>query len=149
MIDPVVIVIRIALALVFGALIGIDREYRQKNAGLKTLTLVSIGAAGFALMTNTFGPGNHNPAQLAAAVVGGIGFIDAGVIMHRGATVEGVTTAATLWAAANVGLACGLGYYTLAAVLTVAIVFVQVMFPRIERLIPRAPRKNSGENGEA
>jgi putative Mg2+ transporter-C (MgtC) family protein len=137
--DPTVIVIRIGMALAFGAVIGIEREWRQKRAGLKTMTLVSIGAAGFALMSNTFGPDNHNPAQLAAAVVGGIGFIGAGVIMHRGATVEGVTTAATLWAAASVGVAAGFGYYAIATVLTAAIAIVQVTFPLIERMIRRGP----------
>ena len=142
MIDFRDVVIRLGVALVFGALIGIDREFRQKQAGLKTLTLVSLGAAAFAMMSNTFGPGNHNPAQVVAAVVGGIGFIGAGVILHHGGTVEGVTTAATLWAAASVGVAAGLGYYSLAVVLTIAIAIVQVTFPRIEKLIPRAPRKD-------
>jgi len=146
--DPSVIVIRIAVALAFGAVIGIEREWRQKRAGLKTMTLVSIGAAGFALMSNTFGPGNHNPAQLAAAVVGGIGFIGAGVIMHRGATVEGVTTAATLWASASVGVAAGLGYYVLATVLTSAVAIVQIAFPSIERLI-RHPLEKSGVEDDA
>ena len=137
MIDLPEIVIRIALALAFGAVIGIEREFRQKHAGLKTITLVCVGAAGFAMMTNTFGSGNHNPAQMAAAVVGGIGFIGAGVIMHRGATVQGVTTAATLWADASVGVAVGLGYYTLGVVLTSAIVVVQLMFRGIEQMIRR------------
>jgi uncharacterized membrane protein YhiD involved in acid resistance len=131
------VVIRIALALAFGAAIGIEREWRQKHAGLKTMTLVSLGAAGFAIMSDTFGPLNHNPAQIAAAVVGGIGFIGAGVIMHRGATVQGVTTAATLWADASVGVAVGLGHYMLGIVLTSGIVIVQLMFRRIEGVIRR------------
>ncbi|HJQ37944.1 MAG TPA: MgtC/SapB family protein [Thermoanaerobaculia bacterium] len=143
--DPAVVVIRVALALVFGALIGIDRERRQKTAGMKTMTLVSIGAAGFAIMTNTFGPSNHNPAQLAAAVVGGIGFIGAGVILRRGEMVEGVTTAATLWAASSVGVASGLGYYTIATVLTVAILLVQIVFPLFEKLIRPARRSAAPE----
>lgn len=146
--EPIVVVTRVALALLFGAMIGIDRERRQKTAGLKTITLVSIGAAGFAIMTNTFGPSNHNPAQLAAAVVGGIGFIGAGVILRRGEMVEGVTTAATLWSASSVGLASGLGYYTIAATLTVAILMVQLVFPYIEKLI-RPARRNGTPDGES
>ena len=137
MIPVDVIVVRLALALLFGAVIGIEREVRQKYAGLKTMTLASVGAAGFAMMSNTFGPNNHNPAQMAGMVVTGIGFIGAGVILHRGATIQGVTTAATLWAAASVGVAAGLGQLTLAGALTIAIAFVQLTFPYVERLIHR------------
>ena len=148
MIDTQTIILRIVLAMAFGAVVGIEREWRQKNAGLKTMTLVAIGAAGFAMMTDTFGPSNHNPAQIAAAVVGGIGFIGAGVILRREGTVEGVTTAATLWAAASLGVASGLGHYVLATVLTGTIALVQITFPMIERLIPRAKRK-SGVDDDA
>ena len=127
-------VTRLALALAFGAAIGFEREWRQKNAGLKTMTLVALGAAAFSLMSDTFDV-NNNPGQIAAAVVGGIGFIGAGVIMHRGATVQGVTTAATLWANASVGVAVGLGQYAVATVLTTAIVLVQVVMRLVEQRI--------------
>jgi len=130
---------RLALALVFGAAIGFEREWRQKNAGLKTMTLVALGAAAFSLMTDTFDV-NNNPGQIAAAVVGGIGFIGAGVIMHRGATVQGVTTAATLWANASVGVAVGLGHHAVAAVLTAAIVLVQVVMRLVEEKITSVRR---------
>jgi uncharacterized membrane protein YhiD involved in acid resistance len=133
--------IRLALALAFGASIGVERELRQKHAGLKTMALVALGAAAFAMMSDTFGPANHNPGQIAAAVVGGIGFIGAGVIMHRGATVQGVTTAATLWAAASVGVAVGLGQYPLAAVLTAGILIVQFIMRRFELQIVHSWRR--------
>jgi putative Mg2+ transporter-C (MgtC) family protein len=126
------VLVRLAIALAFGSVIGVEREWRQKNAGLKTMAMVALGAAAFAMMSDTFGPENHNPGQIAAAVVGGIGFIGAGVIMHRGATVQGVTTAATLWASASVGVAAGLGQYPLATVLTGGIVIVQFVMRRFE-----------------
>ncbi len=66
--------LRLSLAALFGALIGVERQWRHKNAGIKTNTLVALGAAGFAIMSNSFGTANHNPGQLAAAVVTGIGF---------------------------------------------------------------------------
>lgn len=144
MIDPLTVVIRVGLAIALGAVIGVEREWRQKHAGLKTMTLVSLGAAGFAMMSDTFGPNNHNPAQIAAAVVGGIGFIGAGVIMHRGLTVQGVTTAATLWADASVGLAVGLGHYVLGSVLAGGIVMVQVMIRRAESFMLKAARRDNG-----
>ena len=135
--------LRLAIAFAFGALIGVEREWRQKHAGLKTMALVALGAAAFAMMSNTFGPENHNPGQIAAAVVGGIGFIGAGVIMHRGATVQGVTTAATLWADASVGVAVGLGQYAVGTILTAGIVIVQVVMRRFETTILRSRRERA------
>ena len=125
LITPELIILRLALALVLGAIVGVEREWRHKAAGIKTITLVALGSAAFAMMSNTFGPNNHNPATLAAAVVSGIGFIGAGVIIHRGASVQGVTTAATLWAGAAMGVALGLGYYLVGALVLVGTLVVQ------------------------
>jgi uncharacterized membrane protein YhiD involved in acid resistance len=126
-------ILRLALALLLGAIIGIEREWRHKKAGVKTNMLVAIGAAAFAMLSNTFGPGNHNPAQLAAAVVSGIGFIGAGVIIHRGGSVQGVTTAATLWANASMGVAVGTGHRLVGVAIFGAVVIVQVaMRPAVQ-----------------
>jgi putative Mg2+ transporter-C (MgtC) family protein len=138
-----VALVRLALALACGAVIGIEREWRQKHAGLKTMSLVTLGAAAFSLMSDTFGPENHNPGQIAAAVVGGIGFIGAGVIMHRGITVQGVTTAATLWASASVGVAAGLGQYPIATTLTAAIIVVQFTMRSFEVSLHRGLRRDT------
>jgi uncharacterized membrane protein YhiD involved in acid resistance len=140
-VDPHVVVLRIALAFLFGAVAGIEREWRHKVAGIKTNALVAIGSSAFALMSNTFGDINHNPAQLAAAVVSGIGFIGAGVIIHRGATVQGVTTAATLWANASMGVAIGLGYYVVGGVILLGVIVVQFGLPRVvARVAAHGPR---------
>jgi uncharacterized membrane protein YhiD involved in acid resistance len=133
-------VIRLGLALAFGAAIGIEREWRLKQAGLKTMSLVAMGSAAFGMLSDTFGADNHNPGQIAAAVVGGIGFLGAGVIMHRGLTVQGLTTAATLWASASVGVAVGVGQVRLAVVLTAMIVVIQVVGRSIEQRV-RALRR--------
>lgn len=132
--------IRLGLALAFGAVIGVEREWRLKQAGLKTMSLVALGSAAFGLLTDTFGADNHNPGQIAAAVVGGIGFLGAGVIMRRGVTVQGLTTAATLWAAASVGVSSGLGQYPLAVTLTALIVAMQLAGRPIELRIRRFRR---------
>jgi uncharacterized membrane protein YhiD involved in acid resistance len=146
MLDPQVVVLRIAIAFVFGVIVGVEREWRHKNAGMKTNTLVAIGSAAFAMMSDTFGANNHNPALLAAAVVSGIGFIGAGVIIHRGATVQGVTTAATLWANASMGVAVGLGYYAVGAVVFFAVIVVQFGLRRIEaRVGAHGPRMREVE----
>ena len=90
------LILRILISFLFGALVGIERQWHHKNAGLKTNTLVAIGAAAFALVSqHGFGP-NSNPTQVAAGVVTGIGFIGAGVIMRRGGSVQGINSAATL-----------------------------------------------------
>lgn len=132
--------VRLGMALAFGSVIGVEREWRLKQAGLKTNSLVALGAAAFALVSDTFGPENHNPGQIAAAVVGGIGFLGAGVIMHRGITVQGLTTAATLWAAASVGVAAGLGQYAIAVSLMVLVVMTQFVGRPIEQRIRRIRR---------
>src|SRR5690349_12008397 len=111
--DELEMALRILMSLVFGCIIGIERQWHHKNAGLKTNTLVAIGATTYALVSaHGFGP-NNNPAQVAAGVVAGIGFIGGGVIMRRGGNVQGINTAATLWAAASMGIAIGIGFYFL------------------------------------
>lgn len=134
------LVLRLAMSLVFGMIVGIERQWHHKTAGIKTNTLVSVGATAFALISQRgFGPTN-NPAAVAAGVVTGIGFIGAGVIMRRGGSVQGITTAATLWAAGSMGLAIGAGYYKLAPALVVAILIIQVAF----RPVATAIDKRSG-----
>lgn len=140
--------LRLAIAILFGAIVGIEREWRHKNAGIKTNTLVAIGSATFAMMSNTFGPNNHNPAQIAAAVVTGIGFVGAGVIIHRGATVQGVTTAATLWANASMGVAIGLGEMWLGSAMCVAILVVQFTMRHAGMWIARIKREEEASRVE-
>src|SRR5690606_12836203 len=86
---------RIVFAALLGAIVGAEREYRGYPAGIRTLALVSLGAAIFAQESPLFGGGD--PGRIAAQVVSGIGFLGAGVIVREGATVHGITTAATIW----------------------------------------------------
>ena len=126
-------VIRLALALFAGAVIGLEREWRQKNAGVKTQALVALGAAGFAMIS---GPDN----RITANIVTGIGFIGAGVIMHRGVTVQGVTTAATLWANAAMSAALGLGQPVAGVALFAGIIIVQFVMRRVDQAVAKARR---------
>lgn len=126
-------VIRLALALFAGAIIGLEREWRQKNAGVKTQALVALGAAGFAMIS---GPDN----RITANIVTGIGFIGAGVIMHRGVTVQGVTTAATLWANAAMSAALGLGQPVAGVALFAGIIIVQFVMRRVDQAVAKARR---------
>lgn len=125
------VVLRILLAAGLGAAIGYQREKAGKAAGLRTHILICVGAALFTVASlYGFGP-TSDASRVAAGVVAGIGFIGAGAIIHRGAgdIVAGLTTAATIWAVAAIGLAAGAGLYLVAGV-TTAITLVILFLPR-------------------
>jgi putative Mg2+ transporter-C (MgtC) family protein len=129
--------LRIGLAVVLGTLVGVERQWHHKAAGLRTHTLVSVGAAAFALVSQFgFGPTNA-PMYIAAGVVTGIGFIGGGVIMHQGPTVQGINTAATLWATASLGLAIGAGSFVLTGLVFGALMVVQFPLRWLETWIDR------------
>jgi putative Mg2+ transporter-C (MgtC) family protein len=112
------------LAVVLGAIVGVERETSHKPAGLRTHMLVSLGACLFAMMSTSFGA---QPAQVAGGIVAGIGFIGAGTIWAEKDKVQGITTAASLWATAAIGLTVGIGDYPLAAVVTALVVVILVL----------------------
>ena len=116
--------IRLTLALLLGGAIGIEREYRAKEAGFRTHFLVALGSALFCLVSQFgFGVDLKDSSRVAAQVVSGIGFLGAGTIIFQKNVVRGLTTAAGLWVTAAIGLACGTGM-DLAAVLTTAMVLL-------------------------
>ena len=126
------LLLRLSLAAVLGGMIGFERELREREAGLRTHLLVALGSA---LFTIVGAYGFHefldsgqsvvraDPTRIAAQIVTGIGFLGAGAIIRQGLSVRGLTTAATLWVVAAVGLAAGAGYYS-AAVITTAVVLI-------------------------
>lgn len=122
-----VMVLRLLLAAVLGALIGFQRSRAGKHAGTRTLGLISVGAALFSVISILSFEGG-DPSRIAAGVVTGIGFLGAGAILHQHGGVEGLTTAATIWVAAGIGLAAGAGLYIIAPVVTV-IALVLLMLP--------------------
>ncbi len=117
--------IRVGAALVFGAIVGLERQWRQRLAGLRTNALVSVGAALFVTIAPLGTSGD--PTRIAAQVVSGIGFLAGGVIFREGLSVRGLNTAATIWAVAAVGTLAGFGNYGPAAVGCAAIVLVNVV----------------------
>src|ERR1700686_1658155 len=106
--DPRDIALRLGTALLLGAIIGFERQWRQRIGGLRTNPLVSIGAAGFVVFSLTMS-GDNSPTRVAAQIVSGIGFLGAGVILREGINVRGLNTAATLWCSAMVGTFAGAG----------------------------------------
>jgi putative Mg2+ transporter-C (MgtC) family protein len=116
--------LRIVLAGVLGGLIGLERELREREAGLRTHLLVAVGAALFTIAgAYGFDSGTVDPTRVAAQIVTGIGFLGAGAIIRQGFSIRGLTTAATLWVVAAVGLSAGAGYYS-GAVITTGVVLV-------------------------
>ena len=127
------IILRLLLAAALGAGIGYQRERANKPAGLRTHILISVGSALFTVVSLfAFGDG-VDPSRVAAGVVTGIGFIGAGVIFRgiRGDHVAGLTTAASIWVTAAIGLAAGVGWY-LIATLVAAIALLVLMIPRVK-----------------
>lgn len=119
--------LRLVVAAVLGALVGYERERSGKPAGVRTHGMVSLGAALFTLVSVQGFGGAGDPARVAAQVVTGIGFLGAGAILHAGGSVHGLTTAASLWVTAAIGMAVGVGM-GLMSFTTAVIVFVLLRF---------------------
>lgn len=146
--EQLTIFIRLALAALLGGLLGIEREYIGRSAGTRTYALVSLGAALFSVMSiygfeNSRGATSYDPSRIAANIVVGIGFLGAGIIVHYGEKVRGLTTAAGLWVAAAVGMTAGLGFYKV-AVFSAVLAFVILAVLRFFNI----ERKSKKEDGE-
>ncbi len=129
---------RLACALLCGAAIGIERQWRQRTAGLRTYTLVATGSALF-VMVAVLTPGEASPTRVAAQVVTGIGFLGAGVIMRSGVNVRGLNTAATIWCSSAVGTLAGSGYFLPATGGTGAVLLINLLLRPLVALINRQP----------
>ena len=124
-------VLRIALAFIYGSLIGFERERVDRPAGLRTHILVALGSTQFTILSFYAFPGS-DPARIAAAIVAGIGFIGAGTILQSKDKVTGITTAASLWITASIGMALGIGYY-LVATIVVILTYITLKLKWLER----------------
>ncbi|MCS6986029.1 MAG: MgtC/SapB family protein [Sphingomonadaceae bacterium] len=128
----------LGVALGLGAAIGLERQWRQRLAGLRTNTLVALGAASFVVFAELF-PGEASPTRVAAQVVSGIGFLGAGIIFREGVNVRGLNTAATLWCSAAVGLLAGAGAWDRAAIAAALVILVNVALRPVLRFIQAQP----------
>ncbi|MDD5448975.1 MAG: MgtC/SapB family protein [Candidatus Omnitrophica bacterium] len=143
------ILARLLLATLLGGVIGFEREARGRAAGFRTHILVCIGSALF-MMTSMLlfelykDISNIDPSRMAAQVVIGIGFLGAGTIFRTGPTVKGLTTAASLWAVAGIGLAVGSGFYFMSLSATILVFIILVVFSRIEEALALKGYKKGG-----
>ena len=128
---------RLVTAALLGMALGIEREMKQKDAGLRTNILIAVGAALFTLMSIELAGPNGDQGRIAAQIVTGIGFLGAGAIMRTDAGIQGLTTAATVWVNAAVGVAAGGGSYHLAFIATGITLAALLILQPIERMIAR------------
>jgi putative Mg2+ transporter-C (MgtC) family protein len=132
------LIARLVLAGILGGIIGYEREYTNRPAGFRTHILVCVGSA-LVMVTSEFiyrrysGTANIDPARLGAQVISGIGFLGAGTIIREGASVRGLTTAASLWAVSAVGIAAGIGFYEGAITATALIFITLIVLKKTER----------------
>lgn len=124
------IIIRVALALFLGGILGFERERHGISAGIRTYGAISLGACVFGVLSLSVGGPNTDPSRIAAQVATGIGFLCGGVIFREGNHVNGLTTAATLWATSAVGLAVSFGMYTVSIVTTI-LIFLLLYLSRV------------------
>ncbi len=130
------LIIRLAVATLLGGILGLEREIHGRPAGLRTHLLVSLGAAAFMIMSPLVGRMNPvfpgDPGRIAAQIVTGIGFLGAGAIVKEGVNIRGLTTAACLWVAAAIGMACGAALYAEAIFIWILAIIALVLLPYVE-----------------
>lgn len=134
------IAIRLFAALIFGGLIGIERQWKQRTAGLRTNALVSLGAASFVIFGAITFPSLDSVARIASYVISGMGFLGAGVIMRNGdGNIKGINTAATLWCSAAIGMFAGMDHILVALLVTMFVFGSNISLGYVNRFINRRP----------
>jgi putative Mg2+ transporter-C (MgtC) family protein len=138
-------IIRLVLAVALGGLVGIEREIYHKPAGFRTHILVCLGACLFTMLSLFFcyssGMARTDPARIAAGIVMGVGFLGAGAILHKEGDVKGLTTAASIWVVAAIGMAVGCGFYKGGLFTTALAVIVLFVFNKVEKFYIDKARK--------
>jgi putative Mg2+ transporter-C (MgtC) family protein len=136
--DQLDLVLRLSVGLVLGAIVGFERELHSQPAGFRTHSVVALGSAIFTVVSAYAfsGPG-ADPTRIAAQIVSGIGFIGAGTILHSRGQIRGLTTAASLWSVAGIGMAAGAGLYGVAVTGTVLMLIILSILDRVEAFARR------------
>jgi putative Mg2+ transporter-C (MgtC) family protein len=129
-------IIKVLLAILVGGLIGLEREFRDKDAGFRTLIFICAGSTLFTIFSLRLSPVG-DAGRIAAQIVSGVGFLGAGVILREGGQIRGLTTASTVWLVAALGMGIGMGQFMFSVSATAIFLFVLFVFPIIERRIAR------------
>lgn len=134
-------ILRLGVAALFGMMLGMEREAKERPAGFRTFMLISLGAAGFSLVVLNIVENMHDagdalaldPTRIVEGIVTGIGFLGAGAIIQSRGQVQGVTTGAGVWAAGAIGVACGFGFIQLGGILTLLTLFILLVLGQAEK----------------
>ncbi len=132
----------ILLAICCGAAVGFERQFKRKPAGLRTNILICLGAAVFTIISGRMAGDKDSVTRIAAQIVTGVGFLGAGAVIQDRGGIHGLTTAATIWLVASIGMACGAKLYQLAGVLTLIAIIVLVGLGYLEKIFARSGRKH-------
>jgi putative Mg2+ transporter-C (MgtC) family protein len=133
--------LQLLISFVIGTAIGLEREYRSKAAGLRTMIMICFGSTIFTEISISIG--ESSPDRIASTIITGIGFLGAGVIFKDGLTINGITTATTIWIAAALGMAVGAGEYFIALIGSVVVIIVLSLFENIQRAVVRLHQARS------
>ncbi|MDL1911603.1 MgtC/SapB family protein [Chloroflexi bacterium CFX6] len=133
---PIENLIKLGMAVLIGGVIGAEREFQDKAAGLRTIILITVGSTLFTIFSLSMDP-HGTPTRVAANIVTGIGFLGAGAIIREGRRIAGLTTAATIWLAAALGMGIGAGELPFVSASTLMVIVVLLVFPLLERRIDR------------
>jgi putative Mg2+ transporter-C (MgtC) family protein len=139
-------VLSIVLAVILGAVVGLEREIRGKAAGLRTNVLICLGAAVFTIISERMAGGQDSITRIAAQIVTGVGFLGAGAVIQDRGGIHGLTTAATIWLVASVGMACGAKLYLLAVISTLIAIVVLAGLVQVEKFLGRFGGKHGPQN---
>ncbi len=131
------IIVKLFLAALLGSIIGFERKYIGKEAGIKTFSLIALGAALFVILGKEAVPyfslsGVYDAGRILSYIVIGVGFLGSGIILHRGLHIQGLTTAAGIWVTAAIGIACALGLYLIAAFTALFVIIIFMVVKRLE-----------------
>ena len=138
------LLLRLCLAVVLGGAVGLERELQRKAAGLRTNILICVGAALFTELSIAMSPASGDPGRIAAQIVTGVGFLGAGTIIQARGIVTGLTTAATMWLVAAIGMAVGFGALLEATGATLLVLLVLSVLRPIERVIATRSHQSGG-----
>ena len=134
--------LRLIASIVAGAMVGLEREFNNKSAGFRTNTLVAMGACIYVLINVRLADhGGADPTRIIGQIVTGIGFLGAGVILHHGGNIHGLTTAATIWVSAALGSLAGLGLFMEVLICTVAVLIINTTF-KTDKFLKKWERKD-------
>jgi len=136
----------IALAVLCGGAIGLEREIRGKAAGLRTNVLICLGAAVFTVISEKMAGSGDSVTRIAAQIVTGVGFLGAGAVIQDRGGVHGLTTAATIWLVASIGMACGIRLYSLAIIVTCVSLMILLGLAKLDKAIAKTRKKPNSSN---